>query len=168
MSETKIDPWTDGLRLNYPDVYNRLERFLDMCAEAAGRDRQANPQPQEHKAFKTWDFNPSKHDDWMRKMHQRHEIQKKATDARNLKILRKLIEKEISVNTALRQNGFKNIKSLESTLKASYDRGGFGKDAWMYDRFKIMRIQGLLKPDSKPKKTTVMVFDGRRFVEREQ
>jgi hypothetical protein len=169
MSETeKIDPWTDGLRMNYPAIYNRLEKFLDMCAEAAGRDRHAQPQPEEHKSFKTWDFNPSKHDDWMKKMHARHDQQKKATDARNLKILQKLIEKRISISTALRQNGMTSLKSLESTLKASHDRGGFGENDWMYDRFKQMKMQGLLKPDAKGKKATVIVFDGRNFVERKQ
>jgi hypothetical protein len=61
-----------------------------------------------------------------------------------------------------------SVKSLESTLKASYDRGGYGENAWMYDRFKQMRLQGTLKPDAKGKKATVIVFDGRNFVERKQ
>lgn len=168
MSEDKLDPWTDGLRVNYPAIYNRLERWLDMCAEAAGRDRHAQPQPEEHKSYKIWDFNPSTHDDWMRKMHARHDEQKRATDARNLKILQKLIEKRISISTALRQSGMSSVKSLESTLKASHDRGGFGENDWMYDRFKEMRSQGLLKPDAKGKKATIIVFDGRNFVERKQ
>ena len=163
-----MDPWTDGLKANHPDIWQRCENFLEACAQAAGRDRKAQPQPEEHKSYKIWDFNPSTHDDWMRKMHERHDVQKRATDARNLKILQKLIEKKISISGALRQNGMSSVKSLESTLKASYDRGGYGENAWMYDRFKEMRNKGQLKPDAKGRKATIIVFDGRNFVERKQ
>lgn len=150
--EEVLDEWTTGLQRRLPHIYERLERFLDECARAAGRERIA-PIPEQKPQKK---INPSKNEEWMNKLHTRRNKQKMETDARNLQILKDLVSGKKSAKAVIAEFDLSSEYSLYNTLKATHLRGGYGDGEKIYLEYVEMRKKGKFAEPEESKE----VFDG--------
>lgn len=158
--EVIIDEFSNGLLIRRPDIYWRLERFLDACAIAAGRKRvPPPPQPPNHFG------NPSENPEWRKKMEQRKIRQRKETDDRNKRICYEMATGQLTCGEAIEKMELSGIKSLFSALRRTHDRHSYGEYEQYYVVARDMMNAYVREENRKKKGLPEVVWDGCKFVE---
>ena len=154
-----VDPWTTGLKRDYPALYARCEAFLEECAQAAGRKREKE-KPAAYKCDHMITEDPR----FQAAMERRAKQKIIETDARNRAFVQKVVVGGQDFRAAMKDFDLKVRSSLMGSLKQTYERGGFEDDAYLYfDLLAGKREQVQEEPEEDEE--DAFVFDGMNYEE---